>query len=1246
MLRMTSEAQNSGYAGTTRRRRGQLAALTCAAAMAGGLLIPLQAAAVQPDVSGDPAPANDTRSYDVTLITGDVVHYADGPGTRDTLTVDRADGSAGGVEVRQTGDAYYVIPDEAAPLIAAGTLDRRLFDVTGLIGMGYDDARTDGLPVIATYGAATRSVPAALKGSSLTHRLDSIHGAALKVKRSGHGTFWNEVVATPGKSRTLSAGVKKIWLDGRVEGTLKDSVPQIGAPEAWAEGYDGKGVKVAVLDSGIDAGHPDVKDRIVGSKSFVPGEEVLDGNGHGTHVASTVAGSGAASGGVYKGVAPAADLLVGKVLGDEGYGQNSGIIEAMEWAKDQGASVVSMSLGDTTPDDGSDPMAQAVDALSADGGPLFVIAAGNAYDPGAIASPGSADKALTVAAVDGKDERASFSSQGPLIGTSGLKPDISAPGVDITAAASQAVPGTTGMYRTMSGTSMATPHIAGAAAILKQRHPDWTGQQLKDALMSTSKQLPEYTPYEMGTGRVDVPAAVDARITATGSVAVASYDWPHSADDPVTERTVTYRNQGDEPVTLDLATDTSDDAYTLSAGQVTVPAGGSAEAVLSLDPSKVDAGTTFSGQVVAEDHASGTVVAHTGFALAKERELYDLTIDLKGQDGKPVSGLVQVMALGATTGSAYDVNGTKTLRMPPGNYVVWSHLDVPGSGKDVKARAFVVDPETELTGDTTVTLDASKARLVGARTPKPTEMRETRYEMVRTAEDGTPMRSVFILPIAFDELWATPTDKVSEGEFEFLTRWNLQEPRFTYRSGKEWLQTLPQTRSAPVTGDLRLHTAYVHTGTAADYTDLDVKGKAVIVDRSDAVPPLTRVANAEAAGAKALLVLSDGPGRLNETYSKNGQSAIPVVSVRRSQAADLLAQDARGKELAIDAEAAPSYLYDLVSRHPDRIPDRSLAYTPDPGRDLAKVVNRFYSDRPTTGYGFRYDVSASGAGVGLNLDETYPMVRTEWVDHLEGGASWLEDHNMSDARGLQGITGGLQNPTAGRTYTAGWFSPVQRPAVGTAYAGPYRDSNNNLVLSLTPYSDGGAADRTGLLSTDTSKMALYQGDTLVAQAASRTVRALRRPADVLPYRLVMDSARDADDWHTSVRSHSEWGFTSGAITSDAQKEPVKLLQPHFGVDTDLAGDVRSGHRVELTLSVATQQWLDSTTYADSATLSVSYDDGATWQETSLDRTGRGTWSAGVKLPKKPGGSVSLKATAKAANGLTVEQEVIRAFGLK
>ena len=131
-------------------------------------------------------------------------------------------------------------------------------------------------------------------------------------------------------------------------------------------------------------------------------------------------------------------------------------------------------------------MSLAVDALSEQSGALFVIAAGNA-GPETISTPGAAASALTVGAVDKQDNLASFSSTGPLTGTGALKPDLVAPGVDITAARSQDMTdGGSGLYRTISGTSMATPHVSGAAAILAQQHPGWTGQQLKEQLMSSA----------------------------------------------------------------------------------------------------------------------------------------------------------------------------------------------------------------------------------------------------------------------------------------------------------------------------------------------------------------------------------------------------------------------------------------------------------------------------------------------------------------------------------------------------------------------------------------------------------------------------------------------------------------------------------------------------------------------------------------------------------------------------------------
>ncbi|WNI21624.1 S8 family serine peptidase [Streptomyces sp. ITFR-16] len=1242
-----------GGARPARAGRRALLVATSVALLSGSLLPGTgTASAAQGPAAATGRPTGPVQRHDITLVTGDVVHYNDGAGRQDTVTVDRPDGATGGVHVQQAGDDIYVLPDEASGLIAAGKLDRRLFNVSALAAMGYDDKKTGGIPLIATYPAGrARSLPAAPRGAGAVRALESIHGAALTAAKDTARTFWNDIARTA-SARSLDNGIAKLWLDGRVEAALKDSVPQVNAPQAWAEGYDGKGVKVAVLDTGIDATHPDVKDRVLESRSFVPGEEVDDKNGHGTHVASTIAGSGAASDGVNKGVAPQAGLIVGKVLSNEGSGADSGIIEAMEWARAEGADVVSMSLGSSIPDDGSDPMSQAVDALSADGGPLFVIAAGNSYGAGTIGSPGSAGKALTVAAVDKQDHRADFSSMGPLTRSYGLKPDLSAPGVDINAAASQSVPGIEGMYQSMSGTSMATPHVAGAAAILKQRHPDWSGQRVKDALMTSSKELPDYTPYEQGTGRLDVKAAVDTTIEATGSVPVAAYDWPHSASDPVTERTLTYRNTGDRDVTLDLATDTDADAYTLSVNRLTVPAGSTAESVLTLDPSKAEAGTTFSGQVIAKD-ATGATVAHTGFALSKEQELYDLTLRLRDRAGKPMDGVVVLGALGDPNLSPVQVSGSTTLRLPPGNYTAWAAADVKGDTADSQALAFLAAPEIILDKPVTVALDASKAHKVAVRTPKETETRQLRYDMARTAPDGTVQRDAYQIPLTYDQLWASPTKKVTQGSFTFLTRW---------RQGEKLIDLTADGRDVPVAAQggskiaedsrQKLATVYAGRGAAADYRGLDAKGKAVVIRSSDTVAPADRAAAAIAAGAKALFVVNEGDGVLMESYADYGTTLpLPVASVRRLAGEGLVEAARRGRKVTVDQRKYARYVYDLVDRHDGTVPDRSLAFAPAT-RQLAEVRNTFYGHRDVVGGGYRYDIPDYGFGIGFAEYEKYPSTRTEWVNPLPGASFWYEDHAVYNDEGsdtsLEERSAELDY-RAGRTYPAAWFAPVARPRLGTGYWGPFRTQYGDMQYNITPWTDGGAGHSGAMPDREyeTGSAALYQGDKLLDESPGRAGYAGDLAPEELPYRLVLDASRDADTWKTSVRTHSEWAFRSGALDPEGPYQAdIPMLQLDYAVATDLAGDVRAGKPTEIGLSSTTQEWLDGAVKATKASLSVSYDDGKSWRPVTLRKDGAGSWTARFTPPKKGAAAVSLKAHAEAGHGLGVDQEIIRAFGLK
>ncbi|MER6554839.1 S8 family serine peptidase [Streptomyces sp. NPDC001110] len=1207
-------------------------------------------AAPEPSATRD-RPVPEVRDHAITLVTGDVVHWTDGVGGQDTVTVDRPEGATGGVHVRQAGEDLYVIPDEASALLAAEKLDRRLFNISTLVEMGYDDRRSGGIPLIATYAAGTgRSQPTAPRGSTKVRTLESVHGVALKAGKDDARAFWNDITRTR-KSRSLDGGIAKLWLDGKVEAALKDSVPQVNAPQAWAEGFDGKGTTVAVLDTGIDATHPDVKDRVKQSRSFVPGEEVVDGNGHGTHVASTIAGSGAASDGANKGVAPAADLIVGKVLSNEGSGADSGIIEAMEWAKAEGADVVSMSLGSSIPDDGGDPMAQAVDALSADGGPLFVIAAGNAYGAGTIGSPGSAASALTVAAVDKQDRRADFSSMGPLVRSYGLKPDLSAPGVDINAAASQSVPGIDGMYQSMSGTSMATPHVAGAAAVLKQRHPEWSGQRIKDALMSSSKLLPDHTPYEQGTGRLDVKAAVDTTIEATGSVEVASYDWPHSAQDAVAERTLTYRNTGDEDVTLKLATDTDAAAYTLSTPELTVPAGSTAAAVLSIDPSRIANDTRFSGQVLATD-PSGATVAHTGFAVNKERELHDLTLRLRDRAGEPMDGTVVLAALGDTELGLVQVSGETTLRLPPGNYTAWTSADVDGDRSDSKAVAFLSAPETILDKATTVTLDASKARRVSVRTPQETETRQLRYDMARTSPEGVVQRDAYQIPLTYDQLWASPTKKVTQGDFSFLTRW---------RQGEELIDLTADGRDVPVTvqsgssvaedSEQKLTGVFAGNGAAADYQGRAVKGKAVVVTRSDTVPPAERLANALAAGAKALFVVNDDRGVAMESYAPYGEeTTIPVASVRKGAGGTLIEAARHGRKLSVDQKKFASYVYDLVDRHDGTVPDRSLAFAPS-ARQLAKVENTFYGHKATLGGGYRYDIPDYGPGIGFEEYEKFPGTRTEWVTPLPGDSFWYENHSVLNADAsdtAHEMRSAELDHTAGRTYRADWFAPVTGPRLGTAYWGPFRTADNDVQFNITPWTDSGEGHSGSMPADeyDTTSFAFHQGDTLLKKGAGRAGYVWDLPAGMLPYRLVIDSERDAATWKTSTRTHTEWNFLSGALPDGTERADIPLLQLDYEVDTDLAGDVRAGRTIEVGVASGTQAWLDGAVKATRASLSVSYDEGASWSDAELRKGSAGRWTAKLRTPAKGASSVSLRAHTEGPGGLAVDQEIIKAFGLK
>jgi subtilisin family serine protease len=1203
--------------------------------------------------SATPQPSGAAAGADVhrlTLVTGDVVmvtRLADG---RQVTTVDPASPTNGGIRSVTIDGDQYVFPPAAMPFIAAGTVDRRLFDVTALVDQGLTDDERHSLPLIVQY-ATTRAgqrvgVP---DGAVRTRTLSSIDASAVTASKSSASDFWTDVTGTPpdqvDRSGTLTAGIRKIWLDGRVEATLADSVAQIGAPQAWAAGYDGTGTTVAVLDSGVDDEHPDLAAQIDAELSFVPGETTKDVNGHGTHVASTVLGTGAASSGVEKGVAPGARLIVGKVLGDDGFGQDSWIIDGMEWAAAH-ADVVSMSLGTAEPSDGTDPMSQAIDTLSADTNALFVVAAGNVGAEQSIGSPAAADAALTVGAVDGSDQLAWFSSMGPRFGDQAMKPDLVGPGVDINAARSQWTEGS-GYYQSLSGTSMATPHVAGAAAVLAARHPAWGAVELKNALMSTSALLPGFTAYQVGAGRVDVAAAVLGEVHATGSVFFGFDRWPHP-DTSAVQRTITYTNDGASPVTLDLGVEGTDDTgapvpdgvFALSQSSVEVPANGSADVTVTLDRSPTVDGRRYTGQVVA---SVGTeVAAHTALGYVREDERYDLTISVVGRDGAPTQGYVELVG-GPAVYDVVPVDGTATIRRPAGTFaaMLWLAVD---TDTDHAGLALLSAPDIVLDRNRAVTLDARKAVPITVAVGRPhataTVQRMGWYRKIGDAA----IEGMTQLPTIVDRMYATPTASVRHGQFEMSTRWRLRDPLLSVVVGDRHLDAIPLAGAALYDGSDRLTVVGAGQGLPSDYDSLDVSGKAVLVTRSDAIAPYERAVAAAEAGASLLIVANDVPAELSEWVGgPNGESpGLPVVGISGTEGARLTEQLAAGPvEADVTGRTASRWLYDLQDPHPGGIPS-DLRYAPTPG-DLARVRAEYAADRPTDGAEFRYDFRPyTFAGVGFMEINPMPGVRREWVSAPEGTTWYQEAMNLD---GPWDQRSELVDYDPGERTTVRWFSPVVRPRIGEGYWKPNRDGDT-IILNLPAWGDSGpghTGDMYGVPGVDQHIELFAPNGSLLAQSDDQALYANAPRRDKARYRVVTRASRDADRWSTSTSTRTEWQFWSRRAATRADLLPLLSLDYH--VDTDLAGRVGPGPTT-VGLTVVP---VPGSTFAGRvahARMWASLDGGRTWQPASLRRESRDTWSTTIPRRGSADGTVALRAFGSDSAGNTVSQTVIAAYRLR
>ena len=331
--------------------------------------------------------------------------------------------------------------------------------------------------------------------------------------------------------------VKKIWHDAPVSIRLDTAVPAVSGLKVQELGFTGKGVVIAVLDTGIHP-HPDLiipDNRIEAWRDLVNQKEnPYDDNGHGTHVAGIIAGNGWSSRGRYKGIAPEASLVGIKVLDEEGQGSVSGVLAGIEWCLDNLANlkikVINLSFGTTAQESYHfDPLCRAT-TVAWKKGIAVCIAAGN-EGPGqqTIDSPGINPRVITVGNVDdrrtlaGNDDLLNQTSgRGPTIDNV-IKPDLLAPGTEITSLK------ITGGYRALTGTSMSTSLVSGAIGLMLQKWPKLTPDQIKYLLVRNARRL-GLGPNQEGAGVLELDRIFkDERLQPTIFDLMSNY-W-----DPITQ---------------------------------------------------------------------------------------------------------------------------------------------------------------------------------------------------------------------------------------------------------------------------------------------------------------------------------------------------------------------------------------------------------------------------------------------------------------------------------------------------------------------------------------------------------------------------------------------------------------------------------------------------------------------------------------------------------------------------------------
>ena len=624
----------------------------------------------------------------VTLVSGHTVTVVRSGNETSYLV----NGSATTYQV-ETDRGTYVFPQS----VDLRNVSRNLFNVDMLVRHNLTDERTN-----TTRLLVQRRTDVDTSGGldDLASRLDGLSNVRTTAQIGLTDTVVVEVAKTnssdPFDQIAEDRAVESVWLDQPVSAQMVEANEIVNATHARTDyGVNGSNVTVAVIDSGVDNDHPMLAGSVVDEYDFIEGDAVAqDETGHGTHVAGTIAGRPTASNPNLTGIAPNASIMDLRVLGPSTNYGSSRVMLAIEYAVDNDADIISMSLGGLT--EGNDPYFAAVESATAAGIPVVVAAGNSGPTQYTIRTPGVVPASITVGATNKTDDLIWFSSRGPTPLRGHVKPDLVAPGVNIVSAEA----GTDG-YTVKSGTSMATPMVSGAAALLLAEHPNWSVTQVRSALVTTSDPLSGYSAYETGAGRLNVSRALGNEIVVSPST------LQYGTIIGNTTKSVTLHNIGNETRTLEFDLSSS----TLGSGYAVVDVDAT---TITLAPNETQTvsvtafgthRTTASARLEINDTAHEARSGGWKRASLGWRSVTALTVDVEGRNGTSTAGDTVILARGVNVveTASLDANGEFRKQVSPGNYTVV----VVGEDESAGGRTIYSVGEIEASENAVLDLDES-----------------------------------------------------------------------------------------------------------------------------------------------------------------------------------------------------------------------------------------------------------------------------------------------------------------------------------------------------------------------------------------------------------------------------------------------------------------------------------------------------------------------------------------------------------